>query len=97
MLKGKDSLIKWADEETKTANLGDVRLNRRLGNVLDMLSRRPKESIPATLKSWNETKSAYRFFDHPDVTEQTVLQPHIDASIERMRQEPVILLPQDTT
>lgn len=97
MLKGKESLVKWANEETKTADLGDARLNRRLGNVLDMLSRQPKESIPATLKSWNETKSAYRFFDHPEVTDQTVILPHVNATIERMRQEPVILLPQDTT
>src|SRR5689334_9898544 len=96
MSQGKKS-TKWVTNETKTANLGDARLNRRLGNVLEMLGRQPTKSIPVASKGWHETKAAYRFFDYPQVTEETVLQPHIDATIERMRSEPIILLPQDTT
>jgi hypothetical protein len=87
----------WIIEEIKTANLGDTRLNHRLGNVLEMLSQKPSESIPATSKGWKETKAAYRFFDNDEVTGEKVLQPHQDATLERMRQEPIILLPQDTT
>ena len=43
----------WIVEETKTANLGDARLNKRLGNVLEMLNRKPTESIPAASRGWH--------------------------------------------
>lgn len=87
----------WVVEETKTANLGDKRLTIRLGGMLEMLSRKPAESIPATSKGWSETKAAYRFFDNESVTAEKILQAHQDATIERLRNEPIVLLPQDTT
>lgn len=87
----------WIIEEIKTADLGDKRLTVRLGNILEMLSRKPAESIPATSNGWSETKAAYRFFDNESVTAEKILQPHQDATIERMRKEPIVLLPQDTT
>lgn len=92
-----DNKANWVLEETKTAALGDARLNRRFGNLLEMLIRKPMESIPGVSKGWSETKAAYRFFDHKAVTWETILQPHEDAVVERMRQEAVVLLPQDTT
>lgn len=87
----------WVMEEMKTANLGDTRLNHRLGNILEMLSRKPSESIPATAQGWKEIKAAYRFFDNDKLTEIKILEPHFNATIERMRAEPIVLLPQDTT
>jgi hypothetical protein len=83
--------------ETSTAELGDKRLNRRFGHVLALLSRRPADNIPAACKSWNETKAAYRFFDHEEVNDKKVLAPHCDATVERMKNETVVLLLQDTT
>lgn len=74
----------WIAEETKTANLGDKRLTVRLGNILEMLSRKPADSIPATSKGWSETKAAYRFFDNESVTMENILKPHQDATFERM-------------
>lgn len=97
MQNGQLSTNNWVIEEIKTANLGDARLNYRLGNILEMLSRKPPESIPVAAKSWAEIKAAYRFFDNDQVTEEKILKPHQDATIERMRKEPIILLPQDTT
>jgi hypothetical protein len=35
------SVVNWVAEETKTADLGDKRLTVRLGNILEMLSRKP--------------------------------------------------------
>ena len=34
----------WIGKEIKTADWGDERLNRRLGNILDMLSCKPTNS-----------------------------------------------------
>jgi hypothetical protein len=42
-------------------------------------------------------KAAYRFFDNERVTMDALLEPHHQATIERMRQQPVVLVAQDTT
>src|SRR5262249_1374956 len=57
----------------------------------------PPASTPAACHGWAETQAAYRFFDHQAVTAATVLQPHRDATLRRIAQHPVVLLPQDTT
>lgn len=97
MHKEKTSDSSWVQQEIKTVDLGDVRLNHRLGNILEMLSQKPAGSIPAAFKSWKETKAAYRFFDHDNITAEKILESHQDSTLERMRKERIVLLPQDTT
>jgi len=87
----------WLLEETKTVDLGDKRLNKRFCNVLAALSRKPTESIPAATKGWDETKAAYRFLDNEAATFEKVLKPHTNATVERIKKEAIVLLPQDTT
>ena len=87
----------WIMHEIKTADLGDKRLDKRLGNVLEMLSRKPQESITVKSNNWAEVKAAYRFFDNDGVTMDNVLAPHYSATLERIKSEAVVLLPQDTT
>ena len=87
----------WIEEELKTADFGDARLKVRYKIIMDDLSRLPSESIPAACEGWKETIAAYRFFDNPDVTENGVLKPHYDATLRRIQQHPIVLLPQDTT
>ena len=52
----------WLDLELQTVNLGDKRLNYRLGNILESFSSKPTVSIPTACNVWSETKAAYRFF-----------------------------------
>lgn len=87
----------WIINETKTADLGDSRLNKRLGNILEMMSRQPQESITVKSNNWAEVKAAYRFFDNDAISMENVLAPHYDATLERIRNESIVLLPQDTT
>ena len=87
----------WVVTETRAADFGDQRLNRRFELLLDRLSDKPSLSIPATCSGWAETAAAYRFFDNPRVSADRVLQPHHDATLERIRREEVVLIPQDTT
>jgi hypothetical protein len=54
-------------------------------------------SIPAACRGRAEIKAAYRFFDNHKVTFESVLQPHLDRSVQRVQQQPVALLVQDTT
>jgi hypothetical protein len=87
----------WILEELDTVSLGDRRLEARLAKVLDRLASRPTVSIPAACRGWAETQAAYRFFANAAVTPESVLKPHRDATLQRIVQQPVVLLPQDTT
>ncbi len=87
----------WVLLETRTADFGDERLDRRFALLLDQLSDKPSLSIPAACPSYKETAAAYRFFDNPRVGPEKILQPHCDGTLERVRQEAVVLIPQDTT
>jgi hypothetical protein len=87
----------WVLQETRTAHFGDERLDRRYALLLDQLSDKPSLSIPAACSGYAETAAAYRFLDNQRVCPERVLQPHYDATLERIRHEAVVLIPQDTT
>jgi hypothetical protein len=92
-----EMLSNWVIEETKIADFGDKRLNKRYGNILERFCNSPNKSIPASCKGWNETLAAYRFLNHPSVTANKILSPHIDATLMRIKGEKIVLIPQDTT
>ncbi len=77
--------------------LGDRRLNRRARRLLAKLGEKPTLSIPAACGGWGETRAAYRFFDHPEVSAERVLAPHIACTEARLREHPRVLCIQDTT
>lgn len=54
-------------------------------------------SIPAACGGWDETRAAYRLFDHEAVTAERVLAPHIACTEARLREHPRVLCIQDTT
>jgi hypothetical protein len=87
----------WPQQEMQTANFGDERLRRRAEIVLGSLSRRPEGSVPSAFQSWGETQAAYRLFSNENVTGERVLEPHRDATLERMKEFPLVLCVQDTT
>jgi Transposase DNA-binding/Transposase DDE domain len=90
-------LAPWSEAEVATVDLGDERLNARMGILLSSLGSRPNLSIPAACKGRAEMEAAYRFFDNDKVTFDKVLQPHIDQTMQRMAQQQVALLVQDTS
>ena len=90
-------MMSWATKEMNGVDLGDKRLNERLLTLFDKLGNAPNLSIPAACDGWHETKAAYRFFDHEQVTEEKILEPHVQSTIARMQNHPVVLLLQDTT
>jgi hypothetical protein len=87
----------WVADEVRTADLGDARLNERMGKILQALGNKPSNSIPQAMSGWAETIAAYRFFDNKKATYERVLKPHYAATLERIKQQAVVLLPQDTT
>ena len=87
----------WVHREFGGARLGDRRLDRRLVDLATALAAQPTKHIPQACGSSAATKAAYRFFDHPGMTMEKLLDPHRNATLERMRREPVVLVVQDTT
>ena len=55
------------------------------------------ESIPESCKGWSEIKAAYRFFGNSLVTAKKVIKPHRLATLNRIKEHPIVLLLQDTT
>ena len=87
----------WASAELRSADFGDARLNQRAVKLLERFGAQPSLSIPAACQGWAETQGAYRFFSNPKVSWEQVLEPHGEASIERLRRHAVALAIQDTT
>jgi Transposase DNA-binding/Transposase Tn5 dimerisation domain/Transposase DDE domain len=90
-------LAPWVVEEMATADLADKRLDKRLARILSDLSQHPTASIPAACGGHAEMTAAYRFFNNERVTYHGVLQPHYDRTKQRIAENQVALLVQDTT
>lgn len=87
----------WVQEEFATLSLGDERLNKRAQTFLSRLADKPMLSIPAACKGWAETKAAYRLLNSDKVTTQGILAPHIEATLKRVEQAPIVLCIEDTS
>jgi hypothetical protein len=87
----------WVHREFGGAKLGDHRLSQRLLALGASFFARPRANIPQACGSTAAAKAAYRFFDNDRVTMDALIEPHHQATIERMRREPVVLVAQDTT
>lgn len=74
----------WIEGELKAQSMSDLRLSKRLGKVLDSFSANA---------SWAETLASYRFFDNENVNFESIVSSHNAATIEWIRQRPVVLLP----
>lgn len=89
--------MNWTAEEFETIDLGDKRLNHRIIHIVENLGLSPGRTIPQTFKSWREIKACYNFFSNDLVSERKLFAPHIEKTIERIKEHPVVLLPSDTT
>ena len=87
----------WAEEEFKTADLGDKRLNKRLILLTERLAESPMASIPDACSGWAEVQGAYRFLAQEEIGWEDVMTPHFECSRQRMASHGVVLCIQDTT
>jgi hypothetical protein len=83
--------------ELRFADLGDQRLNRRLGRLVTALADRPAASVPHALGDWGQTKAAYRFWDNDRVAPDDIRDAHRKATLARLPDEGIVLAIQDTT
>jgi len=87
----------WVHREFGGAKLGDRRLEARLLDLATAFFARPQANIPQACGSAAAAKAAYRFFDNDQVSMDALLEPHHQATIDRMRRESVVLVAQDSS
>ena len=78
-------MTSWVSSEIAGCELGDARLNRRLGMILSSMGERPGQSLPTAFQDWANTKAAYRFFSNEKVSEDKILSGHFAASSLRVQ------------
>lgn len=87
----------WAHEEFGRVRFYDGRLKQRLYSIAQDFYGCPQGSIPEACGAKSRTMGAYRFFQNTKVTMDVLLTAHAEAAIERIKQHPIVLAPQDTT
>jgi len=92
-----ESCAHWAEEEFGSVRFSDDRLRQRLYTIAQDFYNRPQANIPEACGSKARTMGAYRFFQNRKVTMDVLMTPHTEATIERIKEHPVVLAPQDTT
>jgi hypothetical protein len=94
---GQSVIAPWVAQELAGVELGDKRLGRRAQIIMTQFSQQPSASIPQACGQWGDIKAAYRFFDNDAVKPEQLLEPHSQATIQRMRSHSIVLAVQDTT
>ncbi len=89
--------MSWAEDEFKTIDLGDRRLDRRAVLLAERMAANPMASIPQACGGWAETQAAYRFLAQDDIEWEAILASHWQCAETRMRAHRVVLCLQDTT
>jgi hypothetical protein len=88
--------VEALEVEVAEADLGDERLNRRLGLLVTSLADRAGESFPKALDD-AELEAAYRFFGNDRVTPELILAPHFRQTAKRCSTHERVLVVHDTT
>jgi len=76
----------------------DKRLSKRFDLLLGRFLANPGESIPKSLKDWGTIKSAYRFFDNPQVTNEMLVSEAVEETARKARAAGgLLVIAHDTT
>jgi hypothetical protein len=89
----------WCAHEMEGLDLGDTRRNRRAESILAARWEDPTATFGASFPDWGQAKGAYGLIEQKrsEISMESLLQPHAEATLARMAAEPLVLLPQDTT
>jgi hypothetical protein len=86
----------WAEAQFGTVRLGDRRRTRRLVAAAAQIATQPEKSF-AQVFDWNQLRGFYRLCNRTEATLTAVAQPHWQQTRQAMRQQPLVLLLNDTT
>ncbi len=65
--------------------LGDKRLEKRARAIVARGAVAPAESFPKLMPTSGELEGAYRFFQNEAVSAESLLRPHIEATMARAK------------
>lgn len=89
--------MSWVETEFETIDLGDYRLDCRSIGIIEGLGLAPGRTIPQAFQSKSEIKATYNFFSNESVSNEKLLEPHLEKTLERIKEYSTVLLPSDTT
>lgn len=87
----------FGQEHFGAVQLGDERRNGRLVEVAQRLIEYPNGSLPKRMKDHAQLSALYRLMDMPQVTHAAVMRPHTQRTLQKMAQQPLVLLLHDDT
>ena len=87
----------WAVEELQYAQLGDVRRKKRLIRIVTDLAAQPNASVPQASGDLAATQAAYEFWKSPYIKPEAITSSHQHSTLERVKQQPIVIAIQDTT
>jgi hypothetical protein len=87
----------WGERELVTLELGDKRRTARMVRIVETLVAKPGSSVPRAFQGKAEMNATYYAWNSPHVTPQAILAAHRDATVERMRTHPLVVVANDTT
>jgi Transposase DNA-binding len=76
--------VEWVAQEFARADLRDKRLDRRLLKTAEQLAKSPASPINEACGTWASTQAAYRLFNNPKASPARILEPHWEATAQRM-------------
>ncbi|MCX6141691.1 MAG: IS4 family transposase [Ignavibacteriales bacterium] len=92
-----DCEVEWVEQELVDVDLGDKRRGERLIQLVKDFYRKPQASI---LDACNgvvaKVKAAYKLINNKAVSMEKILTPHYSSTVERMREQKIVLAVQDT-
>ncbi len=78
-------------------NFGDRRLDKRAAKMIKSMTHNMGKAIPEIYTTKAELYGAYRFYDNDLVIPEKILASHAKATIQRIKNEDVVLAIQDST
>lgn len=84
-------------DEFEGVDLGDARLDNRLGRIVSLLAAAPEDSFPEQMKSDSDQEALYRFVNNERVTLDGLLEGHRQQTQARIKGRRVVRIVHDTT
>lgn len=84
-------------EDFGSVDLGDTRLNERLQQIAESISRAPGASLPAIFRDESQSEAVYRFIKNERVAPESIVEAHSKETVARAANHRRVLVLHDTT
>jgi hypothetical protein len=89
--------VQAVGEELATVDLGDRRLDYRAKRIAERLAASPSAGLPQVFLKPSELEGCYRLLGNPKVDPESLLKPHVQATVERASELGTVYVVHDST